>query len=132
MYRRWGVGLYDPASVLQLACQPPPCLARTQLSPSTSQSSSRTQSSIASSRQTDSFFDIHRSLKLDPTNPKLTQNQLDTLRHNVQLMRDAIVLFTSTGAARGVSGHTGMLFDMRSARIYPCHSQVVHTTLSLR
>jgi hypothetical protein len=29
------------------------------------------------------------------------------LKHNIQLLRDAIVLFTSTGAARGVSGHTG-------------------------
>ena len=27
---------------------------------------------------------------------------------NIQLLRDAIVFFTATGAARGVSGHTGM------------------------
>ena len=46
-------------------------------------------------------------LKLDPSNPKLTDEQLSTLKHNIQLMRDAIVLFTATGAARGVSGHTG-------------------------
>lgn len=50
---------------------------------------------------------ISHRLKLDPTNPKLTDEQLDTLKHNIQLMRDAIVLFTATGAARGVSGHTG-------------------------
>ena len=30
-----------------------------------------------------------------------------TLKANIQLLRDAIVLFTATGAARGVSGHTG-------------------------
>ena len=46
-------------------------------------------------------------LKLDPSNPSLSNEQLATLKHNVQLMRDAIVLFTATGAARGVSGHTG-------------------------
>ncbi len=46
-------------------------------------------------------------LELDPSKPKLTNEQLDTLKYNIQLMRDAIVLFTATGAARGVSGHTG-------------------------
>lgn len=48
----------------------------------------------------------HR-LKLDPANPQLTAEQRQILKHNIQLLRDAIVLFTSTGAARGVSGHTG-------------------------
>lgn len=48
----------------------------------------------------------HR-LKLDPANPQLTAEQKQILNHNIQLLRDAIVLFTSTGAARGVSGHTG-------------------------
>ena len=48
----------------------------------------------------------HR-LKLDPANPQLTTEQKQILKHNIQLLRDAIVLFTSTGAARGVSGHTG-------------------------
>jgi hypothetical protein len=46
-------------------------------------------------------------LSLDPSNPKLTQEQKDTLAANIQLLRDAIVFFTATGAARGVSGHTG-------------------------
>ncbi|KAI0806123.1 transketolase [Irpex lacteus] len=52
-----------------------------------------------------------KPLKLDPSNPKLTDDQLGTLKHNIQLMRDAIVLFTATGAARGVSGHTGGAYD---------------------
>ena len=52
-------------------------------------------------------------LKLDPSNPTLTDEQLDILKFNVQLMRDAIVLFTATGAARGVSGHTGKLLLFR-------------------
>ncbi|KAJ3556138.1 hypothetical protein NM688_g2190 [Phlebia brevispora] len=64
---------------------------------------------------TDSKFPIDLSklkpLKLDPSNPKLTDEQFDILKHNVQLMRDAIVLFTATGAARGVSGHTGGAYD---------------------
>ncbi|KAI9454750.1 thiamine diphosphate-binding protein [Lactarius psammicola] len=50
-------------------------------------------------------------LKLDPSNPQLTDEQRQTLKHNIQLLRDVIILFTSTGAARGVSGHTGGPYD---------------------
>jgi hypothetical protein len=46
-------------------------------------------------------------LSLDPTKPQLTENQKADLKANIDLLRDAIVLFTATGAARGVSGHTG-------------------------
>lgn len=46
-------------------------------------------------------------LRLDPSKPQLTGEQRQILKDNIQLLRDAIVLFTSTGAARGVSGHTG-------------------------
>ncbi|EKM57780.1 uncharacterized protein PHACADRAFT_251622 [Phanerochaete carnosa HHB-10118-sp] len=64
---------------------------------------------------TDAKFPIDlkqlKQLKLDPSNPQLTDEQLSTLKHNIQLMRDAIVLFTATGAARGVSGHTGGAYD---------------------
>ncbi|PSR74242.1 hypothetical protein PHLCEN_2v9986 [Hermanssonia centrifuga] len=64
---------------------------------------------------TDSKFPIDltklKKLELDPSKPKLTNEQLDTLKYNIQLMRDAIVLFTATGAARGVSGHTGGAYD---------------------
>ncbi|KAI0071986.1 thiamine diphosphate-binding protein [Panus rudis PR-1116 ss-1] len=52
-----------------------------------------------------------KKLQLDPTNPKLTSEQKEALANNVQIMRDAIVLFTATGAARGVSGHTGGAYD---------------------
>ncbi|KAI0784522.1 thiamine diphosphate-binding protein [Abortiporus biennis] len=52
-----------------------------------------------------------KKLTLDPSNPKLTDEQRNILKHNIQLMRDAIVLFTATGAARGVSGHTGGAYD---------------------
>ena len=46
-------------------------------------------------------------LALDPTKPKLSAEEKATLQANIQLLRDAIVYFTATGAARGVSGHTG-------------------------
>lgn len=36
------------------------------------------------------------------------------MKANIQLLRDAIVLFTATGAARGVSGHTGTSIWFRS------------------
>ena len=46
-------------------------------------------------------------LVLDPSKPQLSAEQRSALKNNIQIMRDAIVLFTATGAARGVSGHTG-------------------------
>ncbi|KAG0701221.1 thiamine diphosphate-binding protein [Suillus ampliporus] len=64
---------------------------------------------------TESAFPIdlkkYRKLTLDPSKPQLTAEQKSTLLYNIQLLRDAIVLFTATGAARGVSGHTGGAFD---------------------
>lgn len=53
----------------------------------------------------------YQSLVLDPTQPNLTPQQLDSLKSNIQLCRDAIVFFTATGAARGVGGHTGGPYD---------------------
>jgi len=64
---------------------------------------------------TDAEFPIDLSklkkIALDPSKSKLTEEQRADVLHNIQLMRDAIVLFTATGAARGVSGHTGGAFD---------------------
>ncbi|THH13885.1 hypothetical protein EW146_g6397 [Bondarzewia mesenterica] len=53
----------------------------------------------------------YKKLKLDPSKPQLSNQERETLKANIQLFRDAIVLFTSTGAARGVSGHTGGAYD---------------------
>ncbi|KAK7037750.1 hypothetical protein VNI00_010711 [Paramarasmius palmivorus] len=53
----------------------------------------------------------YQPLKLDASNPRLTDEQKETLKANIQLLRDVIVLFTATGAARGVSGHTGGAYD---------------------
>ncbi|KAI5998764.1 thiamine diphosphate-binding protein [Pisolithus albus] len=53
----------------------------------------------------------YKKLALDPSRPQLSEEQKAVLLHNIQLLRDAIVLFTATGAARGVSGHTGGAYD---------------------
>ena len=53
----------------------------------------------------------YKSLALNPAKPTLTDEQLATLKSNIQLCRDAIVFFTATGAARGVGGHTGGPYD---------------------
>ncbi len=53
----------------------------------------------------------YKRIKLDASNSKLTAEQKAGLQHNIQLCRDAIIFFTSTGAARGVGGHTGGPYD---------------------
>ena len=52
-----------------------------------------------------------KHLKLDPKSPKLSPEQKQDLQSNIDIFRDAIIAFTATGAARGVSGHTGGPFD---------------------
>lgn len=46
-------------------------------------------------------------LSLDPDQPVLSPDQKATLRATIQLCRDAIIVFTATGAARGVGDHGG-------------------------
>lgn len=53
----------------------------------------------------------YQPLKLDASNPTLSDEQRAALKANIQLCRDAIVFFTATGAARGVGGHTGGPYD---------------------
>ncbi len=52
-----------------------------------------------------------KPLKLDPKNTKLTPEQLETLKFNINLCRDAIVFFTALAGAKGLSGHTGGAYD---------------------
>lgn len=52
-----------------------------------------------------------KKLKLDYSNPKLSAEQKKDLLSNINIFRDAIIAFTATGSARGVSGHTGGPFD---------------------
>jgi transketolase len=50
-------------------------------------------------------------LRLDPLVPRLTDAQKTSLKHNIQLCRDAIVFFTALAGAKGLSGHTGGAYD---------------------
>src|SRR3954470_6120654 len=52
-----------------------------------------------------------KPLKLDPSVIELTAEQKQTLQHNIQLCRDAIVFFTALAGAKGLSGHTGGAYD---------------------
>ncbi|KAK0450338.1 thiamine diphosphate-binding protein [Desarmillaria tabescens] len=53
-----------------------------------------------------------KKLALDPAKSKLSNEERAALKANIQLLRDAIVLFTTTGSARGLSGHTGGAYDV--------------------
>ncbi|CRG92678.1 hypothetical protein PISL3812_09742 [Talaromyces islandicus] len=52
-----------------------------------------------------------KKLKLDHSSSKLSAEQKQDLQSNINIFRDAIIAFTATGSARGVSGHTGGPFD---------------------
>jgi len=52
-----------------------------------------------------------KPLKLDPADASLSDDQRATLKHNIQLARDAIVFFTALAGAKGLSGHTGGAYD---------------------
>ncbi|KAJ5591604.1 uncharacterized protein N7459_001973 [Penicillium hispanicum] len=52
-----------------------------------------------------------KPLKLDPKTATLSIDQKKDLLNNINIFRDALIAFTATGAARGVSGHTGGPFD---------------------
>jgi transketolase len=49
----------------------------------------------------------YQKISLDTSQPILPEEKRAAIKANIQLCRDAIVFFTATGAARGVSGHTG-------------------------
>lgn len=53
----------------------------------------------------------YKPLKLDPKREKLTPEELETLKFNIQLSRDAIVFFTALAGAKGLSGHSGGAYD---------------------
>src|SRR5262249_18356895 len=52
-----------------------------------------------------------QSPKLNPAVASLSDTQKATLKHNIQLCRDAIVFFTALAGAKGLSGHTGGAYD---------------------
>lgn len=53
----------------------------------------------------------YKPIALDPANPKLSEEQKSTLLSNIAVLRDTIIYFTSSGAARGVGGHSGGPYD---------------------
>ncbi|EJD53512.1 transketolase [Auricularia subglabra TFB-10046 SS5] len=53
----------------------------------------------------------YATVSLDFNNAQLPAEQKKALLNNIQIARDSIVLFTASGAARGVSGHTGGPYD---------------------
>lgn len=53
----------------------------------------------------------YKAISLDPKNPKLTSEQRETLKKNIDICRDAIVFFTAIADAKGLGGHTGGPFD---------------------
>ena len=56
-------------------------------------------------------LDSYQNVALDPSNPKLTDEQRDAIKHNIELCRDAITFFTAYAGARGLSGHSGGPYD---------------------
>jgi hypothetical protein len=56
-------------------------------------------------------FAKYKPIPLDPAKGKLTAEEKADLLSNISLLRDTIVYFTASGAARGVSGHTGGPYD---------------------
>ncbi|KAF9462295.1 thiamine diphosphate-binding protein [Collybia nuda] len=57
------------------------------------------------------FIKNYKPVVLDPSQVQLTPEQRSALSSNIQLWRDALILFTASGHARGVAGHTGGPFD---------------------
>lgn len=53
----------------------------------------------------------YQDIALDPSNPKLSDDQRASLKHNIELCRDAIAFFTAFAGARGLSGHSGGPYD---------------------
>ena len=54
----------------------------------------------------------YKPVSLDVKNEKLTDEQREKLKENIQLARDAIIFFTAYSGAKGLSGHTGGPYDI--------------------
>lgn len=52
-----------------------------------------------------------KPLSLDPSIPKISDEDKATLQDNIQLCRDAIVFFTALSGAKGLAGHSGGPYD---------------------
>ena len=51
-------------------------------------------------------------LKFDLKQEKLTEEQLQSLKNNIVLVRDSLIFFTALANVKGLGGHTGGAFDI--------------------
>jgi len=57
-------------------------------------------------------LDRYTPLKFNLSQEKLTDDQLQTLKENISLVRDSLVFFTALANVKGLGGHTGGAFDI--------------------
>ncbi|MBT8330403.1 MAG: hypothetical protein KJN87_11910, partial [Desulfofustis sp.] len=52
-------------------------------------------------------FSGYKPLEFSTAQSSLTDDQRDTLKNNIQLVRDSLVFFTALANVKGLGGHTG-------------------------
>jgi transketolase C-terminal domain/subunit/transketolase N-terminal domain/subunit len=57
-------------------------------------------------------LDNYTPVTFDPSQPEISQEQLEGLASNIQLIRDSIVFFTAYANTKGLGGHTGGAYDI--------------------
>lgn len=57
-------------------------------------------------------LDNYTPVTFDLSQPEISQEQLEQLTSNIQLIRDSIVFFTAYANTKGLGGHTGGAFDI--------------------
>ena len=57
-------------------------------------------------------FSGYKPLEFSTAQSSLTADQRDTLKNNIQLLRDSLVFFTALANVKGLGGHTGGAYDI--------------------
>ncbi len=57
-------------------------------------------------------LDKYTPVTFDLSQPEISQDQLEALAMNIQLIRDSIVFFTAYANTKGLGGHTGGAYDI--------------------
>ncbi|MBT8354984.1 MAG: transketolase, partial [Desulfofustis sp.] len=57
-------------------------------------------------------FSGYKPLEFSTAQSSLTDDQRDTLKNNIQLVRDSLVFFTALANVKGLGGHTGGAYDI--------------------
>ncbi len=55
---------------------------------------------------------VYKNIELDINDEKLSDENLEIIKTNIQVARDAIVFFTAIANAKGLGGHTGGAYDI--------------------